>query len=142
MPETNTRAERTRYRKRMNSAMLAGLLLGSVIVAAGDTFGWEPLSAYLGIGAYWVGMLGYAVFQWRAPVPVRDERQTRIDRKAARLTVRALAGVIVVGAPTLVVVDNYTASGAPGTAWGFLLGIGAVGLFAAVAQRYYQGKHS
>jgi uncharacterized membrane protein len=142
MTGTNVHAERTRHRKRMNRAMLAALIAGTVIVAAGDTLGWEPLSVYAGIGAYWLGMSGYAVLQWRAPVPVRDEREAQIDRKAARLTVRGVAGIIVVGAPTLVVVDNYTASGAPGLAWGFLLGLGAVGLLFATVQRYYRGKHS
>jgi len=142
MNETrNVLETREKYRSRMNSALGAGIVLGAVGLLAGTLLDRDPL-VVLGVGVYWLGVLGYVGIKWRAPVEVRDEREARINREAAELTLDVLAALLIVAAPGLTVLTVTGAWTVPEFYWGMVTMLAVVAMIVGAANWYTERKRS
>ena len=142
MNETRNLLEtREKYRSRMNSALGAGIGLGVLGLLAG-TFLERDLFVILGVGVYWLGVLGYVAIKWRAPVAVRDEREARINREAAALTLDVLAASLIVAAPGLTVLTVTGVYDVPEFYGGMVTTLALVAMVVGVANSYTERKRS
>jgi hypothetical protein len=142
MNETqNVLETREKYRSRMNSALGAGIVLGGIGLLAGTFLDRDPL-VVLGVGVYWLGVLGSVAIKWRAPVEIRDEREARINREAAELTLDVLGALLIVAAPGLTVLTVTGVYEVPEFYWGMVTMLAASGMIVGVANWYTERRRS
>lgn len=91
-------ARRRRYRWAYTGSVLAGVL--ALFLAFRLDY---PL---LGIGLYWVGILGMFAIMWLSPVDLFDERERSLERLAALRAFQIVAVVAIVGGPGLVALEE------------------------------------
>ncbi|MFC7176158.1 DUF2178 domain-containing protein [Halosegnis marinus] len=118
-------AKRRTYRRLAFGVLMAGVVAGLVLRGAG-----YPLA---GEGVYWLGIVGAIAAYVVSPVPLLDERDTRMEERASRLALTAGAPLFVLGASalrTLNVLDVWTA---PAFVWGMGYGFLAVYVLFAAA---------
>lgn len=111
-------AQRRTYRRLSVGLLLAGVVVGLALRGAGF-----PLA---GEGVYWLGIVAAAAAYLASPVPLFDERDTRLEQRASHLALTAGAPLLVVGASalrTLNVLDVWTA---PAFVWGMGYGVIAI----------------
>jgi len=124
-------ATRTRYRR----LSIGSLLLGIVGLLAVDAVG-LPLVA---VGVYWLGIAGFFLIRRAAPMTLFDERARAIERRASYDTLRVAGAVLVVGVPTVAVLEQMDQLTAPPVVDGVIVGVAATfGVFglAYLARRY------
>ena len=142
MNETSNVLEtREKYRNWMNTALGAGIVLGVVGLLAGTVLERDPF-VVLGVGVYWLGVLGYVAFKWRAPVDVRDEREARINREAAELTLDVFAALLIVAAPGLTVLTVTGVYEVPEFYWGMVTMLALVAMVVGVANWHTERKRT
>lgn len=142
MNETrNVLETREKYRNWMNSALGAGIGLGAVLLVAGSLLN-RDLLVVGGVGVYWLGVLGYSVIERLAPVAVRDEREARISREAAELTLDVLAVALILSAPAVTVLTVTGAAKVPRFVWGMVTTLALVALAVGVANWYVERKRT
>lgn len=142
MNETSNVLEtRQKYRNWMNNALGAGIVLGVIGLLAGALLE-RDLLVVLGVGVYWLGVLGYVVIKWRAPVAVRDEREARINREAAELTLDVLAALLIIAAPGLTVLTVTGVYDVPEFYWGMVTMLALVAMVVGVANWYTERTRS
>lgn len=89
-PAPNRLATVRRYRRLMVGSVIAGLLLATAFRLLD-----HPL---VGEEVYWLGILGILAIWWGTSVPLFDERDLAIERRASQLTLTLVAFVLIVGA--------------------------------------------
>ncbi|WP_121822902.1 hypothetical protein [Halostella salina] len=134
MSATTSIEERERHRERMNRALGLGVAGGLAGTAAAV---FAPASVadlllFAGVGAYYLGVLGYLTVWRRTGVRLIDEREAAVERRASRVVSGVLLLVVVFGLPADVLLDATGAVDVPpavrGAIWGYglLLVVGAV----------------
>lgn len=84
-------ALRRRNRRLVVGAVVTGVVLG---IGLRDGAGY-PLAGEL---LYWLGIVVALAIWWTSPVPLFDERDRALERRASHRTILVLAVVLVVGA--------------------------------------------
>ncbi|MDS0258936.1 hypothetical protein NDI56_05970 [Haloarcula sp. S1CR25-12] len=85
----------------MSSSIGVGVA-GLFAATAAAVFAPDSVSDLLlsvGVGVYYVGLLGYLVIWQRTGVRLLDEREAQIEQRACQLVVLALTGVTVLAVP-------------------------------------------
>jgi len=135
--------QRTRYREWMNRSVGAGTLgfflaVAVSVLASGPVTDWV---LFAGLGAYYLGYIGYLAIWQRTGVRHFDEREAEIERRAASLTAVFVVSVTIFGLPGLVVVQGTDVAAVPafveGVVWGYMgLVLVFLGLYGYVERRY------
>jgi len=91
-------AKRKRYRRGYGGSLIAGMI--GLFVASGLGY---PL---VGIALYWAGVLGMGVVKWLSPVSLFDEREERLDERAAALALNVMTVIGVITIPGAVALEE------------------------------------
>lgn len=131
MTETSTsgtdRLARTRrYRRLFVGAILVGVLAALAIRTLG-----YPL---LGETVYWAGIVAALAIWLGTSVPLFDERDVSLERRASHVTISLFAAVLIVGASAARVLPRVTDLTVPAEVAGALYGY--VALFATFGAAY------
>lgn len=144
MPGENSLEIRERNRERLNRSIGLGVggFLVATLAAVVAPAGVSDLFLFAGVAAYYLGVAGSVVVWRRSAVPLFDERETRIERRAGRVVAMVLVIVAIVGIPADVVLDVTGAVDVPlalrGAIWGYAL----LALVGAFAYGYAERQHS
>ncbi|WP_135819915.1 hypothetical protein [Halostella litorea] len=134
--------ERERHRERMNRALglgVAGFLVATVAAVFAPASVSDPL-LFAGVGAYYLGVLGYLAVWRRTGVRLIDEREAAVERRASRVVSGLLLLFVVFGLPADVVLDATGAVDVPPAVRGAIWGYGLLLVVGAVAYGYAEGR--
>ncbi|MEZ3163142.1 hypothetical protein ABNG03_00810 [Halorubrum sp. RMP-47] len=124
-------ATRTRYR-RLSMGSLFGGIVGLLII---DAIG-PPLAAVV---VYWLGFVGFFTIRRLAPMPLFDERDQALERRASYDSLRVVGAALIIGAPSAAALEQMGRLTVPPVVDGALIGIAATfGVFGLtyLARRY------
>ncbi len=135
--------QRERYREWMNRSVGVGTL-GFFVAVAASIVAPDPISDWVlfaGLGAYYLGYVGYLVVWQRTGVRHFDEREAEIERRAASITALFITTVTVFGLPAVVVLETTGVADVPafvqGVVWGyFALVLVFLGVYWYVERQY------
>lgn len=124
-------ATRTRYRRLSMGSLLGGIAGLFVVDAVGP-----PLAA---VAVYWLGVGGFFAVRRAAPMPLFDERDRALERRASYDTLRVVGAALIIGAPAAAALERMGRLTVSPVVDGALAGIAAsFGVFglAYLARRY------
>ena len=125
---------RRRRARRLMFAVLAVGIVGSALAS-------RLVGPIVGVGVYWVGVLGFVAIWQGTGVPLQDERERAIERWASAATLLVAAVGLVTLGPGLTVLDETGVYQVPRLVEGALLGYALLfGIFGLLylARRYHR----
>jgi len=131
VPRTDGSGSNPLARQRFYRRLLTGLLVGGVALGLvlREGLGY-PL---LGEAIYWLGVIGALAVWLGTSMPLFDERDNALERRASQLTLALFAVVLVLGASSARVLSYTTTYEVPAAIWTVLWGYVALfGVFGVV----------
>lgn len=144
MPGENSLEIRERNRERLNRSIGLGVggFLAATFAAVVAPASVSDLFLFAGVGAYYLGVAGSLVVWHRSAVPLFDEREAQIERRAARVVAGVIVGVTIVGIPADVVLDVTGVVDVPPVLRGAIWGYALLAVFGAFAYGYAERQYS
>jgi uncharacterized membrane protein len=129
---TTRPSTRKRY-KRIAYGLLGAGIAALFVAVALDRF-------VLGVALYWAGGIGMGLAKRFSPVPLYDERDHTIERRASRTTLNAFAYAFVLGTPGGLVLAETGYVDLPGEFYGATWTLFAVYAVFGAAVLYYRRR--
>lgn len=93
-----------------------------VVAVLGFLVGTSLGYSIVGVGVYWLGVLGMLIVWKGTSLQIFDEREQALDRRASHITLTLAALALIIGAPGQIVFSRLGYEASPiveGALWGY-----------------------